>query len=290
MENGVTHIKNFFLFLEKKENRKIPIKIKLEYFKDGLSNEEINELPVYLKYQYFPNKIDKKDTYRIMHDDSYQNHKLRANIYNKNLKNKKFEYIFPFDVYGPNIAFSIKSGHDYKNDGVFINKNGDPDIRGIDPELIKDFFFLRSYLNQSQNKIKIKSRDTFSLFGKYSPSVIFYADHTDPENRWFINKDGEKDISGVNPKKLNTDRERAAYCNTLLKTPMFYHVSIFDEIAPDIAYAVPLEGYSMFINIHGKPDIKGIDPNAIKNNTKYSNAYSNTIKILSLPFELNNNS
>lgn len=269
------HIINFFKFLEEKNEKPIPFKIKIKYIKDEFTIEDINKLSLPDKTEHFPEHLTDKDKKEILTSTDENVSKLRKNYINnivekKNNFGEKFKEISPFDVVGENVAFAITFyEHQY-----FIDKEGNilTNLKNkVDPYKFTSDGQMRVYINSVQNKIKFNRSDYVSLLNKYSPYVIYYEKRDrfyKKEDYGFINMNGELDITGVDPKKLYYTDVEARYFNILLNTDIFYSIEEWDKYAPDIALAKTKNG-EMFIDVNGKPSTKGLDPNKIAMNDSF---------------------
>jgi len=157
-----------------------------------------------------------------------------------------------------------------ENNKFFINREGMPDASGVNMETIDDEYDLATAYNQKFGT----NYKTIIEFNKYGKGIAVAEDNEG--NKYFVNDKGKKSTVGVNIRTLS-DSLRALYINQKNKTN-YKTVGDFGYYGKDVAFARTYNNGGIFINIKGKPDITGIDPNEViglNSNTKA--AYFNTI-------------
>lgn len=183
-------------------------------------------------------------------DDNDDTLKTKRTAYINTLLNTKYTEVRPFGRYGGEIAFAIDDDGSY----AYINKQGQPDITGVDVAKIDGSKERAIYFNQLLGKDLYYSVGSFSEFGGE------IARATTHDNKgMYINKLGNPDISQIDITKVNDSSTRAFILNQKLGEDVFQAVGAFNLYAEGIAAAYKNSGGKLFINIEGEPSIKGVD-------------------------------
>ena len=194
------------------------------------------------------NKIITPDPNEDEYDDML---KTRRTAYVNSLFNAKYEEVRSFGRYGGDVAFAIGSSSTY----VFINKEGKPDITGVDIMKITDSKTRAVYFNQLHGKELYDSVDNFQDSG----GEIARAKTFDGKSV-LINKAGVADITNVDVTKLHDSSTRALVINQKLGKEIYTSVGDFNRVGQGIAVAyIQKNNTQLFINTEGKPSIKGVD-------------------------------
>ena len=184
-------------------------------------------------------------------DDYDDSLKTKRTAYINSLFNSKYDEVRQFGMYGGDVAFAIGNDGNY----TFINKEGQPDITGVDIQKIGDSKTRAIYFNQKFGKELYDSVGSFSEFGGGE-----LARAQTPEGKTvFINKEGDQDISKIDVTKISDSGTRATIINQKLGKPVYVSVGPFNQYAQGIAAAYKDSGKKVFINTEGKPTIKDID-------------------------------
>jgi hypothetical protein len=276
-------------------------------------------------------------------DEDYENvdvtkvgEKFRKNMINNLLGDDVYVSVSLFTMDFSNTPRAIAKYHDERK--VLINKEGVPDISGIDPLKLHETLFLTTYINQkigeekfglvddfnddeiavallainsmpvfintegnivkitNLNKINQKSSTELAAYfnglignNKYKRVYPFNLEIDSMEytiakgvgnEKFIINKKGELVTGGIEPNDIYEDENRAVYINQILgKDNLYESVTRFDTEYTgndNIAVASEEDGTKTFINKKGEPDVTGIDPKKIEKRS-YLAAYFNTL-------------
>ena len=193
--------------------------------------------------------------------DAYDGKEL-AIYYNSLLGEDLFKIVFPF---GEKIdSEEYTTGLTKDDDVIIINKKGEKATGGLDPDYINGIKDKATYINQIIGKDEYKSVGTY---GHKTGNENIAIALTQDEVPVFINKKGEPDITGHDPKNIESGTLLATYYNTLLgdSNPMggFSDIMEFGEYTknPDRAIAITKNGKTVIINKKGEPDLSDIDVN-----------------------------
>ncbi|OQC43735.1 MAG: hypothetical protein BWX59_02314 [Bacteroidetes bacterium ADurb.Bin028] len=189
--NNNQHIKNFFKFMENKEDKKIPLIVKCVMFDDEMTNKDFN----LFKYTISPSE--------------------RANIFNKKIKNIFFRNVFKFGEYSPTVALA----QTFYNGPMFIDINGNKSIDGIDytklnkSGCISQLQELTAYINTIQTVFSYKY--LYNMDGLFlTPETVINATNQNRSITYFkvinINLNGYPDLNFI----PRIDSEKFIYENT----------------------------------------------------------------------------
>jgi len=195
----------------------------------------------------------------------------RTNYYNQ-LWGTEYKFLFRFRKYGEhsnNIALANEN-----NKTFFVNKQGKPDISGVNPDKIDSISEYTVYYNQ------LWGTDYSEVieFGEYGENNTLVVDKND--NSFFVNKEGKLDITGINPDKIDNGYNIAIYYNELWGTNYNY-VSRFNkyEYGNDVALVYDKNGKTFFLNKQGKPNIGDINSDILDNKFDRT-TYNNTKELM----------
>ena len=189
------HIKNFFRFLEKKENRKTKFVIKYRIMPEDISEKEMDVF----KHHISPEK--------------------RAGLFNGIFKKIWYSYVLPFDIVAPSLALATQL-----DKFLLINQYGEPNVTGVDLKKLRQnvindkipIGYLEGYLNSVQEIFLYYNLDRKSL--SFLPENLFLITVSLSLNLMIIvNENGMPTTSGVTKKikKQIEDIQPDAYENTI---------------------------------------------------------------------------
>ena len=154
-----------------------------------------------------------------------------------------------FDKIGTDVAYAVREGGEV----VFINREGKPSMGNVDINKIDDSHVRAVFIN----KLMGTQYTSVSKFGDLGGDVAFAMN---PENLTyeFINRKGEKDMTGVELDKIRDRATRAAYFNQKYGTK-YESVGEFGKYGDNAAKAFEEGKGRFFINREGVPDTSGVD-------------------------------
>ncbi len=228
-----------------------------------------NRLPfVIIANSYIPYYINRDgnlsvsglDTTKILSNDPYEDTyddtlKQKRTAYINSLLNTKYDEVRPFGKYGGDVAFAVHDNGSY----AFINKEGKPDITGVDILKIGDGKTRAVYFNQLLGK---EIFDQVSSFNDYGGEIAL-AHPLSGGQSYFIDKMGNPDIINVDVTKVSDSNTRAIIINQKLGKKYYYSIGAYNKYGQGIAVAVKNNGDKVFINIEGKPSIANVNINSI---------------------------
>ena len=249
MNNINQHIKNFFQYLNKRENR---------------------EIPILYKVLFFPNILTKEDFDELFYNSNPYYSVIRTKYFN-NITSNNFYHVNQFGKYDKNIAFAILSKNQF-HISYFINKKGEFDVENIDINKLINRKDRDAYLNSLKKKEVFYNTDSFGvIFPNLAETIIIDLEKTpNLENMklTFVDKNGTITDIDLDPNKLKkillnpdtTPQKRATFLNIFIKKPLFYNISNYGVVAKNIALALYSERPILrFINLNGEPDLTGIN-------------------------------
>ena len=193
-------------------------------------------------------KIITNDPHADEYDDSL---KTKRTAYINSLFNTNYDEVRSFGRYGGDIAFAIGSNNSYE----FINKEGKPDLTGVDILKIGDSKTRAIYFNQLYGKELYDNVGSFSSFGGELAQAITLNGET-----VLINKAGNQDISKIDITKVTDSNSRTIIINQKLGKKIYTNIGDFNKFGQGIAVAYSENtGGKVFINTEGRPSIKGVN-------------------------------
>jgi len=186
---------------------------------------------------------------------------MRASIINTKF-GTNFNYVDYFNDNG--IALATNNN----GKGLYINKEGKPDVTGINVDEIDNYALRTDYINEKYetNYKKVYKYNEFGI----AMAILSEESVNIPIN---INKEGQPDNGKLNFNDIYNSTKRAAYFNTLYGTK---YVSVYDFEDNSLAIAKNFDGTLLYINKEGKPDVTGLNPDYI-NGQMQKAAYINTL-------------
>jgi len=194
---------------------------------------------------------------------------VRAIFINK-LLNTQYTHVGRFGDLGGDIAFaSNPETLTYE----FINKKGEKDMTGVELNKIRDAATRAAYFNQKYGT----KYESVGDFGRYGDNA---AKAFEPEKgRFFINREGKPDTSGVDMAEIEDEYDRATVYNQRFGTN-YEEVANFGGYGKGIAIATDADGKRNFVNDKGKKTLVGVDINKLPDslyttyiNQKYKKDY-----------------
>jgi hypothetical protein len=174
-----------------------------------------------------------------------------------------------FGRYGGDVAYAVKNEG---NGGVFINKEGKPDISNIDPDEINDGYRRAEYFNQLLGENKFEKVGKFENYG----GEITMATILSSGESIFINRKGDPDISGADITKITNTEALTTLINQKLGKQVYKTINTFGKFGEDIAFATDINGKKEFIDKEGKSNLGNVDINKI-NDDKTRAVYVNKL-------------
>jgi hypothetical protein len=162
-----------------------------------------------------------------------------------------------FGRYGGDVAYAVKNEG---NGGVFINKEGKPDISNIDLDEINDGYRRAEYFNQLLGENKFEKVGKFENYG----GEITMATILSSGESIFINKQGKPDVSNVILENIGDRHIRATYFNQKNGTD-YAAVYEYGTYGNDVAVATNNNSKYVFVNKAGVPDISNVKLSLIDN-------------------------
>ncbi len=212
----------------------------IPYYIDRDGNKTVRGLDVEKIIPTNPNDINQDDEL-----------KTKRTAYINSILNTTYNEVHPFGQYGGDVAFAIGDNGEYG----FINKQGQPDITGIDVTRIGGSKERAIYFNQLLGKQIYDNVGSFTEFG----GEIARARTLDNRSV-FVNKLGNEDISQIDVTKLTDNDTRAIVINQKLGKKVYSSIGAFNQYGEGIAVAYrSSDSAKVFINIDGKPSVKGVN-------------------------------
>jgi hypothetical protein len=173
---------------------------------------------------------------------------IRA-VYVNKLLNTDYTHIGRFGELGGDVAFATNPENlTYE----FINKEGKKDTTGVELDKIRDAATRAAYFNQKYGT-KYESVGDFSTYGENAAKAF------EPEKgRFFINREGVPDTSGVDINELDDSYDRATVYNQRFGTN-YDEIGKFNVYGKGIAVANDVEGKRNFVNNKGKKTTVGVN-------------------------------
>ena len=182
----------------------------------------------------------------------------------------EYTHVSKFGELGGDIAFAANPHKDIYN---FINRKGEPDTTGVDLNKIRDSATRAGYFNQ-KNGTKYQSVGAFGEYGENAAKAF-----EEGKGRFFINREGIPDASGVDLNAFDDSYDRATVYNQTFGTD-YDEITNFDSYGKGIAIANDIEGHRYFVNKKGKRTTVGVETdllpdslNALYINQKYKKDY-----------------
>jgi len=139
---------------------------------------------------FFVNKQGKLDITGI-NLDKVKNDESRRAYYNQ-LWGTDYVHIVKFGEYNNDVTYVV----DNNLNGYFLNRQGKPDIIGVNPDEINDYYTRAAYYNILWGT----NYENIYEFGEFGGNVAEVLDKNG--NHFFLNKQGKPNITGINPNKL----------------------------------------------------------------------------------------
>lgn len=191
-----------------------------------------------------------KNSDNVESSDSFSSERT---AYFNTLYGTDYTSIDMFGRYGGDSAYAIKSEG---NGGVFINKEGKPDISEIEPDEINDGYRRAEYFNQ------LLDHDKFEKVGKFRDygGEITMATILSSGEQIFINRKGDPDISNVDITTITNSDVLKTLINQKIGKQIYRSVGRFGKFGDGIALATTqLLTHDVFININGEPSLENVD-------------------------------
>jgi len=219
---------------------------------------------------------------KLIDIDNLDDEEKRTYEYN-NLWGTDYNFIGFFKDYGDKVTFVV----DGNNNFFFVNKQGKPDITGIDPDYLHyerdngyydDYDEYREYeYTTYYNQLWNTDYKKIYQFGEYGGDValVNYG-----KNEYdFLNKHGEPDITGIDVDEINEDNIRAMYYSQLWGVNYIKSISKWGEYGGKVAYVIDKKNNDFFMNKQGELDITGVNVNNLRYRSERE-AYNNTKELI----------
>ena len=201
--------------------------------------------------------LDQVDLDRI--DDT----NIRA-LYMNQKYGTDFTSVGLFDRIGDDVAYAVREGGKIE----FINKEGKPNMGNVDINRIDDSHVRAVFIN----KLMGTQYTSVGKFGDLGGDIAFAMNPEDLKYE-FINRKGEKDMTGVELDRIRDAATRAAYFNQKYGTK-YESVGEFGRYGDNVAKAFEPEKGRFYINREGVPDASGVDMNSIDDSNDRATVYN----------------
>ena len=181
-------------------------------------------------------------------DDSH----VRAVFINK-LMGTQYTSVSKFGDLGGDVAFAMNPENlTYE----FINRKGEKDMTGVELDKIRDRATRAAYFNQKYGT----KYESVGEFGKYGDNAAKAFE--EGKGRFFINREGVPDTSGVDMENINDAYDRADIYNQRFGTD-YAELDQFGQYGKNIAVAFDSNSNRYFVNNKGKKTTVGVDINSL---------------------------